>query len=102
MGNRSEKTKEIFITLSLAFLCIVPFILAPLKNWYIHLTLFDTPIIFISIFRLLSDESESNSSLWNTSYIFIGFLFPSRQRQFSTLTTTHGLIFCCIQLGLGG
>ena len=77
MGNKSDQTREFLTTLVLALLCIVPFVLTPLKNWYIILILFNLPIIFISIFRLLSDETGSNSKpkqLWNVSYIFVGLM----------------------------
>ena len=75
MRNKSEQARVLFITLFLAILCLVPFVIAPLKDWYVILILFGVPALSILAFGLLSNKFSSVSNpkrLWNISYFVVG------------------------------
>ncbi len=76
MRNRSELAKVVGIILLLAFFCILPFVVMPLKDWHILLIISGVPILYLLGFGFLSDKfrlSINPVRLWNVSYFVVGF-----------------------------
>jgi len=77
MRNKSETTKVVFITLFLLVFCLFPFLVVPLKDWYIILIIIGVPTLSILAFGLLSNQlglSSDPKRLWTASYFVIAFI----------------------------
>jgi len=74
--KNSDKTRIILLILFLAIICLLPFVVAPPKDWYIILTMFGVPTSLVLAFRLvsnkvgLSSKPKLKSAL---SYLVVGF-----------------------------
>ena len=77
MKNKSERSRVLLIAFLLMGLCLVPFGVAPAKDWYIILIILGLPTISLLAFGLLSSKLGSSSNpkrLWSASYFAIAFV----------------------------
>ena len=77
MKNKSETTRVVLIVLFLAVFCLLPFVVAPPKDWYIILIIAGVPISFTLVFGLMTNKlglKANPKRLWRASYVLIAFI----------------------------
>lgn len=77
MKNKLETTKVVLIALFLAVFCLIPFIVAPPKDWHIILIIAGVPISLVLVFGLISNKlglQADSKRLWRVSYTLIAFI----------------------------